>query len=223
MKFMNLNKWLYSPQDKAGDGQGGGGQGGGGGDDDKPAPAAIDYDALAAAIVKAQKPPAPADEKPLFDKLQEKDKAAEEEQKRIEKIQGETRFHDSFDSFVEKNKAVFGRSSKEFRDAANGLTGDALTNTLKALVAKAAFSNPNVEKWVDDSSKDFVVRLKNSAESAIDGGKAWDVLQRTLSIVEKVGSIDIQRGLKNTQDAPAIAAYADKMKFKARDGGGFVN
>lgn len=232
MKFMNMRKWLYSnPQEEAGGGEGGaaGGQGSagaGGGEPDagKQAQPEIDYDKLAAAMVKAQSGGDQGGDQDRFKKMQDQDAKKKEEQSRIEKIQADTRFHDSFDAFVEKNKEMLGgKTAQDFKNAANGLTGDQLTNTLKALVAKAAFNNQEVEKWVDDSSKSFVEKLKNSAESAIDGGKAWDILSRTLSVVEKVGAVDIQRGLKNTKDAPSIQAYADNMKFKPKEGGGFVN
>lgn len=225
MKFMNLNKWLYSnPMEQAGEDDKSGGGGQGQEQQQQSQAPTIDYDALAAAIVKAQKPADQDKEKSRLDKLREEDDKKKAEQDRIHEIENEVRFRDNFDKFVNDHNKVLGRSAQEFRVAVGDLQGKEKDEALKALVAKQALSNPELKKFILDKDKAQVEKILASNETAINGSKAWVIMQDALSVMNKVGVTDVQRGLGGQQDAPNITAFAEKLKFKvANEGkGGFV-
>ncbi|CAH9011395.1 putative coil containing protein [Vibrio phage 236O40-1] len=189
MKFMNLNKWLYSnPQDKADDG----GQGGGGGDtggDDKsdmmPQMSWADFDAhLEKKLnerMQTQKPP--ADDKTSI--TDERKQRQDEESKRQQDqavVQNAAVFDSNFDSYIEANKDLFPETVKTVRADVKETDLVKKTNLIAATAAKEFFSiQSNIDVLDSDSKRKVQEDILNKRyESDIDGVAAWDLVKRSV-------------------------------------------
>lgn len=189
MKFMNLNKWLYSnPQEQADDGSQGGG---GGGDDKSDVMPQMTWSQFDAEIekrlnerIKTQTPPAKPDE----DKTsitEQRQQRQEEETKRHQDqsvVQNAAVFDSGFDSFVEQNKDLFPETVKTVRADVKETDLVKKTNLISATAAKEFFSlQSNIDVLDSDSKRKVQEDILNKRyESDIDGIAAWELVKRSV-------------------------------------------
>lgn len=176
----------------------------------------IDYDKLAAAMVKAQQAPPPKDkDESVHDKIQAKQKQEQEEQAKVAELRAIIEFDKSFDSVLDDNKSMFSMSAKEIRDGAKNLENQELVDTLKRTAAKNFFSKEENAKYLDDKEqqyvKDEVVRV---TEKYIDAEKAWSLLEKTLLINKRIQQHAgyKQSGDSTSTETPNIDAYLKKCR-----------
>lgn len=185
MKFMNLNKWLYSnPQDKAGDGeQGGGDAGGDNGGEDKPLTFA--NQAELDAYIKAQagnNGGKDDDQESLFDKRQKQQQQQQQQQEQTAAMQAAVYFDTTFDGFIAKNAKYFPDNVKSIRDDVTTTDVIEKSNLIAATAAKEFFSKKENLESLTDADKKLVESdiLGVRFESKIDGVKAWELVQRSI-------------------------------------------
>lgn len=233
MKFMNMNKWLYSnPQDKADDLPGGGG-----GDNTPPmndstpskddAPG-IDYDKLAQAMLKAQgnQPPKKDDEdtRSSFQKQKDSEKEDRKKDEDVNVIREQVRFDQEFDRVIDDNKRLFNdlNTSRVREDAkAEELDGADLVNFLQANAAQAFFSSKDNLALLNDSDQRYVESsVLGKRERVVEGSKAWSILQSAMHIAKRLKHTNHTRGAgkdgNGQSTTPKLDSFIEKAKARTR-------
>lgn len=181
MKFMNLNKWLYSnPQDKADDGT----QGGGG--DEAPTGLSFksqaDLDAYVASLQKPTPEDKDKDKLSITEERQQQKQKQDEQQKSAQRIEKAVVFNSSFDKFITDNKEYFPESTSSIR---NDVKSDDLVEKSKLIAATAAkeyFSIPKNLESLTTADRERVEKEITGVrfETDIDGLAVWELVERSL-------------------------------------------
>ncbi|AUR91078.1 coil containing protein [Vibrio phage 1.155.O._10N.222.55.B3] len=180
MKFMNLNKWLYSnPQDKSDDGS----QGGGGGDQPLSFASQADLDAYVAGLqTPPATPPATPPKLSITEERQQQQEQANQQQAQAQRIEKAVVFNSSFDKFVADNKDYFPESTASIRKDVK--TDDLLEKSklIAATAAKEYFSiSKNLESLTTTDRERVEREIVNVRyESDIDGLAVWELVERSL-------------------------------------------
>lgn len=226
MLFRNMTRKYYSAA--GGEGGEGGGQGGGQQQQQQQQtqqpPAGFDYDALAAAMVKAQKGTQhhQQQEESAFDRIKREEEAAKKGQTDEARIRSDVAFDLGFNAIIEQNAAAFGVSAEAIRKGVgSGLDGSKQVEQLKVTAAKAFLSIEANLAMLSPADKAFYESaIKGRHDAAVDADKAWQVVERALHVK---GQLDYQnkvRGGGNTTDnkgkLPMMDAYLKRCIDRCR-------
>lgn len=223
MLFRNMTRKYYSA-----DGGEGGAGGGAGGEQQQQQqqtqqpPAGFDYDALAAAMVKAQKGTQQQPEESAFDRIKREEEAAKKGQTDEARIRSDVAFDLGFNAIIEQNAAAFGVSAEAIRKGVgSGLDGSKQVEQLKVTAAKAFLSiEANLAMLSPADKAYYESAIKGRHDAAVDADKAWQVVERALHVK---GQLDYQnkvRGGGNTTDnkgkLPMMDAYLKRCIDRCR-------
>lgn len=195
--------------------------GGGGGSDsndnnNNPAPE-LDYDKLAAAIVKQQQANTGGekDEGDIYSKTKQRQEEQAKQREQVDKIRAIVEFDKSFDGVLTDNKTLFSMTPKEIREGAKNLQDEELVEALKRTAAKDFFSKEENLKNLDDAeqryAKEEIVRV---TEKYIDADKAWSLVEKSLLINKRIQQHAgfKQAGSGASTETPNIDAYIKKCQ-----------
>lgn len=225
MLFRNMARKYYS----AANGEGGEGGGQGGGEQQQQQhqtqqPPAIDYDKLAAAMVKAQKgaDQQQQQEESAFDRIKREQQAKDKTTNDEARIRSDVAFDLSFNKLVDDNAAAFGLSSEAIRKGVgSGLDGSKQVEQLKVTAAKAFLSiEANLALLSPADKAYYESAIKGRHDAAVDADKAWQVVERTLHIK---GQLDYQNKVRgggasdqNKGKLPLMDAYFKRCIDRCR-------
>lgn len=178
MKFMNLNKWLYSnPQDKETGGEGGGS----GGEGDAPFKTFTSEQELND-YIKSQQKTNNDDDQSLFDKRRQQEQQKQSAADAVKEIQSAVVFDTSFDSFIKENKEYFPESVATIRNDVKAENAVEKANLIAATAAKEYFSIKSNLDSLTTADRERVQReiMEVRFEQQIDGLKVWELVQRSI-------------------------------------------